>query len=299
MKEAISQDTIFNVETGEGTLPHGIVLTQGSETSLARSFTLRHITGVEEDILADNRRGEGGKGKPLVSGADRVTSVLARCTISIGEKHRIENLDPESADPKFFNKMWERATMGDRSFALNCLRRKTLGDQYKFNHTCPECAQEIRNIRVDLNTLDVFPPFRNIKETEEFPKDAVDKAREEAALREEQDVVLPVSKSRCKVRLLRGSDEDRYVTEMTENKSEQPTTNLLYRVVSINDAPVTKKMLKNLPGADRRFLTNFCDEIEGGLDSEIVLVCDNADCGHKFTAHIDFGNKNFFFPSET
>lgn len=292
MKETVQQSELFDITSGEGILPHGVVFHDGGNRKLVKSFTLREITGYEEDILADQRRADGGKGKMLVSPSDRITAILSRCTVSIGDESHPENVDPSTSHKKYFEKIWKRATSGDRSFVLNCLRRMSIGDNFTFNTTCPECKAEIRRVSVDLSTLDVYPPFRNVHDDD---ADQLSAKREELALNDEHTVTLPSGKS-VTYRLLKGSDEDRFMDEIDAHKEEQPTINLMFRLISVDGKPSTKDAVKSLKHRDRRFLTDHFDTVEGGMDNEILIKCD--ECGHHHKQHLNFGQASFFFPSE-
>lgn len=112
-------------------LPCGLMLGDGT---LAKSVTIREITGAEEDMLASKK----------VHMTKKMSELLANCCQSIGDISVKEAI--REATPKLL--------IGDRVFLLLAIRRVSLGDVYPFTVACPSC--ELPNLYdVDLSTFDV------------------------------------------------------------------------------------------------------------------------------------------------
>ena len=284
-KETIKFDTQFSIADGRVTLPHGIEV--GGE--LVREVWLREMSGHEEDILADNRRAHAGKGDLLVGGAARITKILARCTFKFGSEERPENRDPDTAEEKHFYNLWDRMPSAGRQFALVCFRRQSVGDDYTFKVKCPECSTEIKNVHVDLSTLDVYPPYRTTT--------TAGKDRDAKCLHVEHEGKTPFGLS-FTYKLILGKHEDAFAKGIDDNEDRVITQALLNSLTSINGDPmVTVRSIKNLSKRNRDWLRIFLDEESAGVDNSIEVSCHNTKCLHKFTHNITFGSQSFFFPS--
>ena len=82
-------------------LPHAIQEPDGSWT---KEVEIDEMTGEEEDILTDLTRASGGTGTYQVSGPDRITKILSRCTVRIGNTVRTKD---RFVEPDFFLKAWK------------------------------------------------------------------------------------------------------------------------------------------------------------------------------------------------
>jgi hypothetical protein len=287
IKETIPAEKLFR--EGRIILPHGVAV----DGKVVRDIEIRATTGNEEDILADGTRATGGKGDLLVSGSDRITKILSRCTISFGEETHEENRKSSTSKEKFFDNLWKRATAGDRQFACVCLRRFSVGNKYVFNEVCPECKHEIKKLTVDLSELEVYPPFRDVQSDDPLQ---VAKIRETMSLEREHDGILP-SGTKFSYKLLTGADEDEYAKSIDRNPQAWMSYSLLGRLTALDGAHPTLSAIKDLSSPDRAFLLEFLDNQESGVDSEQSITCDNPKCGHSFTKQISFASRSFFFPS--
>lgn len=267
---------------------------------LVRKVTLREISGWEEDILTDQRKAKDGSGRLLRRPGDRITDVLARCTVKVGEDICEANADPEKASVKHFHDIWDAARSGDRGVAVVTLRRLSLGDKYIFTEICPHCKREMPRVSVDLSTQEISPYFSNLlfeADGKEAGEDA--EAREtvnELLMRTDYEVTTP--KGTC-IRWKHATrmEEERMQELMTSDPASIVSASILTRVTHINGKEAKLKSTKSLYSSDRTFLRRYFDEVDGGIDTTAEISCDNLDCGATYSRRIDIGKPSFFFPS--
>lgn len=259
-------------------LPMGIQQSDGTWTKIVE---LEEITGKDEDILADNSRAPGGKGVLVNSMSRKMTRVLSRCTLRIGEEVRPSGKTKDNM-PGYFEPHWTKAFMNDRAFTFIRLRQLSLGDIYSYTEVCPECEKEIPNLSLDLSGMEVSIS----------PLEAV------SAL---GGVFTLVTSRGSKVvwKALRGEDEDIFLTLKEDYKDRILSALMLTKVISINDNRPKIGDLENLKGIERKELRDDFDAKEGGIDVEIVNTCDNPQCKQVFRKYLNPGSIDFFFPSGT
>lgn len=255
------------------TLPNAIRQTDGTWT---KEVELDEMTGEEEDILADQTRRPGGKGVLAKSPSQRMTEVLARCTLRIGKETRPDGKTRDTA-PMYFRRLWEQAIINDRGFATIRLRQYSLGDKYVFEDVCPVCSKELKNVTVDLADLKVT----------ETPIEKV------AAV---HPYTTP-SGLKVEWRSLVGLDEDKVATIVRERKSDFLSGIFLLRLATIDGQTATNDMVKKMRSSDRRAIMAQFDETEGGIDTQVEIVCDEPSCEALFTRKLNVGDPAFFFPS--
>ena len=270
-------------------LPNGIQDTKGEWT---KTVEIDEMTGQEEDILMDQARDEGGKGTFKKSGPRRVTEILSRCTVAIGDDRRPEGRNRFNA-PAYFEKVWKDAFSTDRNFAMVRIRQLTLGPKYTFEKNCPSCRKVIENVTIDLASLDV----RSI------PLEAV---------KGEHELTLPRCKDIVTWRMLTGAHEDLTESIMDKFQSSLVSALIMMKIKKVSvfvketesyDPPSSPpgglEYLRRLSSADRRFLTHQFDLGEGSIDTEIKITCPNSACRREFTTRLEVMDPSFFFPSET
>ena len=262
------------MDTGVFELPNAIQTDAGQ---WVKEIELEEMTGEDEDILADQTR--GGKGKFVKSPGQRMTEILSRCTVRLGDLRRPEGKDRFNT-PNFFYKAWENAYTNDRSFALIRLRQVSLGDKMVFEETCPECRKDLSRVAVDLNDL------------------RVQSSPLEVACQQQREIVLPKSKDRITWRPFTGKDDGLMEEISTSRKGDFLSAVLLARIVAVNgNAPKNGvDYVKRMSQLDRRFMMKYLDEAEGGIDMTMTITCDS--CSAEFERPLNVGHKSFFFPSE-
>ncbi len=271
-------------------VPNGL---RDNEAAWTKDIELDEMTGEEEDILADQTREVGGTGTFRKSGSARITAILSRCTLRIGDETRPKGKDRFDL-PDHFNKAWQRAFSSDRIFAMVRLRQASLGEIYSFSRNCPECKREIKNITIDLSRLEVH----------EIPL--------EDAQQEERVLTLPKSRDLVTWKFVQGLDEEEMERIMKEHKEDFISALLYRRIVGVRPfdemsqanlesvkPPGGLLYLKRMKTADRRYLSTTFDAVEGGIDTDITITCDNHQCLTEFTSKLQVMGSDFFFPSAT
>jgi hypothetical protein len=281
------------------------------EGDLIREVELREMSGEEEEIIVDQRKVEGGKGRFSRSPNERMTAILARCTTRIGELVCEDNRDPEKASQKTFWDLWHDALTGDRGVAIVRLRQLSLGDKYVFPETCPMCKREMRRVSYDLSDATIAPYFKWIEEElitqngldkEDLPKTFAQDAEERRIsflLQDTHEVRCPSGKI-VQYRLLRRKDEDR-IHDLTEKNLEAILTGIIAAHITSIDGKMLNSLkdrrLKFMSVRDRDFLRVFFDQAEGGLDTWMEIHCDSDSCGHVYSRKLDVGRPGFFIHS--
>jgi hypothetical protein len=257
------------------TLPNAIRQTDGK---WVKEVEIDEMTGEEEDILADQTRKPGGKGILAKSSSQRMTEVLARCTVRVGEEVRPNGQTRDTA-PRYFEKHWEKAFIGDRGFATIRLRQYSHGNIYRFEDTCPSCGKQLKNVQVDLADLKVTDiPIELVKDMHPF---------------------TAPSGLRVEWRPFVGTDEGKVADIMRDRKSDFLSYLFMLRLATVNGEVPTVQSVKKLKSSDRRAIMEQFDSIEGGIDTNVEIVCDSEACDTEFTRKLAVGNPSFFFPSVT
>jgi hypothetical protein len=245
-----------------------------------KDVELEEITGTEEDILSDSTKAPGGAGVLLKPIYQRMTEILSRCTKTIGKESRPAGKDRENL-PGYFEPHWAKAFSNDRGFALIRLRQLSLGDMYTFSEVCPGCSKDLKRISVDLSALKVSS----------VDLDKISKSGGIFQIR------LP-SGLDVQWKILRGEDEPAF-EEVREGQKTNLMTALLYmRIVSIGGVKPKFEDIRRMSARERAALRTGFDEIEGGLETEITIECDNPRCKTVFKRILNIGRPDFFFPSE-
>jgi hypothetical protein len=260
------------------TLPCGIV----EDGKHVREVELEEMTGYEEDLLADPSK----VGKTV----SPIGEVLARCTARIGEfqapDKRTERV--RSNLPKL-NKL----LLNDRTFLLIRLRQLSLGDDFRFEGSCPACKTLLPGLRVNLSELKVNEMREVVESEEEEPKPRPPKEQNEFQTPSGRVIVW---------RHLTGDDEF-FLASARKDKPGDTLSAMLYRRVLAmatkpGEAPAKPSgigAIKALPTKDRNAFRDEVERMEGGIETEIEMNCDN--CAHSWMLTLPTTQTSFFFPA--
>ena len=248
--ETIHQASVDKPKSTQGVfeLPCGYLDPEGQ---LHTEVEVREITGHEEDLL----------GSKSVPHHKKIGLLVSRCITRIGD----------ITDPGKIAVLANELTVGDRVFLMFAIRRTSLGDEYPFRNTCPECGYK-GLFNLDLSELEVK------KMTD--PRKRI------------FDSVLPSGKS-VRFRPLQGKDEETLAKASSSN--DAMTLAILARLEMLDDAPPTLVAVKNLGLQDRNFLRSAFDDIEGGVDTTLDMQCPS--CMAEFEQELEVGQAGFFSPS--
>ena len=218
---------------------------------LHREVHLREMSGDEEDLLANFQ----------IPFAKRINGVFGSCITRIGDI-------PAPKVPKIIPHL----PVGDRSFLLFALRRRSLGDKFPMRERCPSCNATHIYI-YDLSLIQALP----MPEPE----------------RRHYVVELP-SGGAATWHPITGADDLR--KEEYKQALQPRSLNIFIRLDDINGEPPTPKAVKRMSYRDRDFLRGQFTKFEGGVETSVEVNCKS--CGFEFERDIDPGSQGFFSPSE-
>lgn len=111
-------------------LPHGYV----SNGTCFDEVEVRAMTGVEEDILSDDKL-------PMMN---RLNEMVTNCLVRVGSE----------ADPVKIKGMFPKMSTEDQTVLLVALRAISVSDMYSVETSCPSCEAEIK-LDISLGSLGV------------------------------------------------------------------------------------------------------------------------------------------------
>jgi hypothetical protein len=109
------------------------------------------------------------------------------------------------------------------------------------------------------------------------------------------DVELP-SGSLVRFRVSTGRDEVSRAKLRTQHKGDMISLAMMMRIETIDGEPPTLDKITDLSLRDRVFLRKRFEEVEGGLDLEVELICPK--CEYEWKKDLEL-TPDFFSPSET
>jgi len=178
----------------------------------------------------------------------------------------------------------ENLILEDRIYLLVMLRVISYGSQYMMIHTCSyeDCYSTFEKLW-DLEKLSVKYPTNTIEPIE---------------------VILPSSKLKLKLRMLRGKDEQD-IQEYSERIKGEEGEDVSYsyrlakRILSINGKPPnnigeTLSLVESLVGIDSLYFRDAIDSVDIGLQLSYDLVCPK--CNRKNELVMPFMGSEFFRP---
>jgi len=221
------------------------------------------VLHVDVDVREITGHEEDMLASKAVPGHKKVGKLISACTTRLGT----------ITDNKTLSGIAGELTVGDRIFLMFAIRRTSLGDAYPFRGKCPseECKYS-GLFTLDLADLEV-KPMPN-------PKKRI------------YDITLPSGKV-ARYRPLLGRDEE--VLAEAANTKQAMSLGILQRLEMLNEAPPTLPMVQALGLRDRNALRDAFEDIEGGVDTSLEMVC--PECGLEFEEELDVSQAGFFFPS--
>ena len=176
---------------------------------------------------------------------------------------------------------------GDRNAIMVALRITGYGAEYKVEIDCPACSERSKHsfdlACLPVKRLDVDPVAlgQNVFET-----------------------TLPITKAKCRFKLLTGHDEQEIMTASERRKKQGQradnlvTERLKYSIVSANgisDRTKLEMMIKNLPARDSLYLRKFIDNHEPGIEMKSWMDCPS--CLETSEVRLPLGAA-FFWPDD-
>jgi len=259
----------LNSETYE--LPCGFLVTDGEAKHLYTHVMIREMTGVEEDLLTDEKK--------IITGQAFHDILAACCTLINPESGKKLQLTPE--------RVLDMA-LGDSMFSLVKLREVSHSSMFKFALKCRnKFCQKTNNFEVDLAQLPVKKMSDPLIRSHifSFPDD------------EAKDGETAIT-----FKIADGHTEQKMKYLLDQHPNEKMTVNLAARTVSINTGkdkePRFFPYLKRLPKRIRLAYFRAAEKVEGGIDlsmdKQTINTCKY--CDTKFTEDIPLDDPNFFYP---
>jgi phage FluMu protein gp41 len=221
---------------------------------------MREMSGHEEDMLTDEK----------ADLSNRLKNILASCLERIGD-----GKGTWITDKGKMHGIVDQLTVGDTTQMILHLRKISVypdGEHYTFKVNCPSCKNEMRHTE-DLSELKVV-----------YMKDPMTRI---------YDATTPSGKvARCRVMT---SEHESVVDTARQSGRNILSAIIMARVIEINGKPATMNSIKSLSAKDRNFLRQKFDEVEGGVETDVIIQC--MSCGAKSEAELDIAQKDFFFPS--
>lgn len=226
-----------------------------------KTFTIREMTGKDEEAIQ--------KSDIKSNGAKVISTLLTRCTLSIGE------ISKKDVSPKEWENIIKSLYVGDQDIILLAIRKSSIGDTIEANHICPnpECKAKLHT-EVDIDELAIEP----FKGTREIPFELI---------RGYKDKKGEVHKIGF-MRLPNGFDRE-ILTPLARKNLAKAETIMLTRICKFKDgAYVDENVMSNLTTKDRNYLIDLMHENNFGIDMTSDITCDV--CGEEFKANLNVTN---------
>lgn len=192
----------------------------------------------------------------------RLNEIVLNCTERMGT----------ITDKDQLRKMIPKLSTDDQTCILINLRAISIGNNYRYEVVCPSCESLIR-IDLALDSLQIRP------------------AKAKTGVISEVD--LP-SGRKAKIRPLLIEDTSRS-EEMKLEGEGRVSMSIWLRMMELDGKPnPTLEDVKGMLYADRIYLREVFDQMEGGVDSELKIKCDH--CDKIFTSYLDIARIEFFSP---
>lgn len=176
----------------------------------------------------------------------------------------------------------EKLSAGDLEILLIKIRENTYGERFYFEAECTHCQHKNKNLRIDLDKLEV-EPLSVI--------DMLDKER--------VSFELPKSKKKVQLKPLYLKDLFESIKIM-KNKPDKLITSAIALSIKSIDAKtkITSDDIDELPSKDLMFLKDKLESIklEGTIDTKVEVNCQG--CGKDFESKMDVYSSDFFDPSK-
>lgn len=229
-----------------------------SEGVLHKTFTIREMTGRDEEAIQKVDKNNGSK---------MISTLLERCVTSIG------SLTPDSVSQSDWSKIIKSLFIGDQDYILLQIRKESIGEEFIVNHECPSCHTSLTTY-LSLEEIETIP-FDGVREIEfTLPRGYKDKKK--------------VLHSKGIMRIPNGIDRE-ILTPIAKKNLAQGTTLMLTRLCTFEDGfPITNDVMADLTMKDREYLQKLLQDHIFGIKSEIPITCDS--CGVEFMGSLNAAN---------
>lgn len=243
-------------------LPNGLVESNGTE--LFDHIKIDELRGKQQNYLVDKKLVEGNIG--------HIPKILEDMILSIQDK---EGREWKGNIKDAINKL----CIEDLEYILIKIRENTYGPKYYFSSNCPKCGNLIKNLKLELDKLDVV-------------KMSLDDLNKELSFK------LPKSEQEIVLKELYLNDLFKSLKIINNNSDTLITSTLALIIKRIdNNENVTESDVSNLSGRDLNALNNFTKDIKirGFIDTDIQNTCEK--CEFEYTDKLNPFVYDFFDPS--
>lgn len=268
---------VYGKGMGEYTLPGGYIqYVDGDPENVIvhKQVIMREMTGEEEDIMDED----------ALTTTERISQILAMC---------IEKLGTITDKKLIYRAVRAELNEGeglplsnqDRMAAMLFLRRVSNGDRYhltKHQRICPYCKHVQIPKHMDLHTMIKITPAKHPT------KRQVRFSLESGAI-----AIIRVIDAKGEATLVKLKPTTRALRSLA----------ILPRLVSVDGKELPEdpveglKIVKALPVRDREKIRKVYKMIEGNVDTDLEMTCENAACAMPFVKTLDIGQV-FFSPPE-
>jgi len=245
------------------TLPNGLLDGQ----DLFNRAEVDELRGKQQNYLANREL--------VVGNIGHIPKILEDCVISLQtpEGHKWGGQMKDAI---------EKLSVGDIETLLVKIREKTYGERFYFNTTCPHCQHENKNLKLELNTLelDVMPVAELMDKTK-------------------RTFTLPKSGKELEIRPLYLKDLFESLKIVKNNSDRLVTSVIALSIKRMDDkSKVGPEDVDNLPASDLMHLRDQLEKtkLEGTIDTKITHACNN--CNKDFDTKLDVYSSEFFDPSK-
>jgi len=195
----------------------------------------------------------------------------------------VRMIDPGPYTFKDDKVVWEELLQGDIFFLFFQLRKYSYGVEYEFSYRCTRCDKLVTttvNIDEDLLVRELTP-------------EAIADVKAETPMETQLEDGRIV-----KFRHLRMKD-DRFVSRLMEGRSILQThASIIQQLVQVEGIDSQDKFefasfIENMEPGEFDLLREKIDEQDCGIDTELVVVCSDTDCGEEADLEIPL-QKTFF-----
>jgi len=226
-------------------------------------ITITELTGKQQDYLVDR--------KLIINNIGHIEKILEDMIVSLeneqGVKWQGSNKDL----------IW-KLPASDLVTILVKIRENTFGPRYYFNAKCEHCGHEHKNLRLDLDTLEVTP--LDVKLMQQL---------------ERRTLVLPKSGKTVVLKPLYLKDLYAALKIAINEESKLISSSIALAVESIDgDTKIDAEKIRALPVMDLKELQEKLDatKLEGEIDTDIEHTCTN--CKQDFKQQLNVYDPDFF-----
>jgi hypothetical protein len=171
---------------------------------------------------------------------------------------------------------WDQVLVGDRAYALLMIRVATYGPEYAFDVSCDVCGESIK-WSVNLTDLPI----------QKYSDETLN------AYAAGNKLLARIDNTRVVFRLIDGKRESHAQKGLRHAKNPLVIA-LGQRIVEVEGTSDKMGWIRNLPMMKALELIEVLDQQDGGIETEIDVVCDS--CSAEIPVNLPFDRREFWMP---